>query len=185
MNHTYFSSLLSTTTQLALRATNYLSFIKNYQPMKTNQRKTNLYESTKSICKSAHLLAVCMLTAAILHLTSLNSFAQSKHPAIDTQSREVPFTLDDRDRAIQMNEKLNSQQKQIDFKFDSLQQQINYQKELFFWGFGIMISLMLFTLGFIIWDRKTVTEPIRENTQSLIQTLREYAKEQPDRKSVV
>ena len=85
-----------------------------------------------------------------------------------TYSREVPFTLEDRDRIIKMDERLESQQRQLDDL-----------KTLFYWGFGILFSLMLFLLGFIIWDRRTAMEPVRERTQSLILTLREYAKEQP------
>ena len=85
-----------------------------------------------------------------------------------TYSGEVPFTLEDRDRIIKMDERLESQQRQLDDL-----------KTLFYWGFGILFSLMLFLLGFIIWDRRTAMEPVRERTQSLILTLREYAKEQP------
>ena len=102
------------------------------------------------------------------------------------QSREVPFTMEDRDRIIQMNEKLNSQQIQInDMKTElsSVKQQIKDVKQemvnLFYWGFGIMMSFMLFLLGFIIWDRRTAMEPIRERSMSLIQSLREYSKEHP------
>jgi len=92
-----------------------------------------------------------------------------------TYSREVPFTLEDRDRIIKMDERLESQQRQL----DDLKTQLDDLKTLFYWGFGILFSLMLFLLGFIIWDRRTAMEPVRERTQSLILTLREYAKEQP------
>ena len=92
-----------------------------------------------------------------------------------TYSGEVPFTLEDRDRIIKMDERLESQQRQL----DDLKTQLDDLKTLFYWGFGILFSLMLFLLGFIIWDRRTAMEPVRERTQSLILTLREYAKEQP------
>ena len=65
-------------------------------------------------------------------------------------------------------------------QFTGVQQQITDLKNLFYWAFGILITLMLFILGFIIWDRRTAVEPVRERTQSLIQTLREYAKKQPE-----
>ena len=137
-----------------------------------------------------------------LLLLTFNNFAQSN---------SVPYTLEDRDRNIRMEERLNSLEKSLNerinstnerinstnerinslentmmVKFDSQQQQINDIKlsiqdfrNLFYWAFGIMITLMLFLFGFIIWDRRTTTEPIREHTQSLMQTLREYAKDQP------
>ena len=130
-----------------------------------------------------------------LLLLTFNNFAQPN---------SVPYTLEDRDRNIRMEERLNSLEKSLNerinstnerinslentmmVKFDSQQQQINDIKlsiqdfrNLFYWAFGIMITLMLFLFGFIIWDRRTTTEPIREHTQSLMQTLREYAKDQP------
>ena len=121
-----------------------------------------------------------------------------------TYSREVPFTLEDRDRIIQMqikmdehfesintrfesiNTRFESQQQQItelkesmQQQFSGIQQQISDLKNLFYWTFGIIITLIIFMLGFIIWDRRTAMEPLRERTQSLFLTLREYAKEQP------
>ena len=96
-----------------------------------------------------------------------------------TYSGEVPFTLEDRDRIIQMQIKMDERFKSIDTRFEYQQRQLDDLKTLFYWGFGIMMSLMLFLLGFIIWDRRTAMEPVRERTQSLILTLREYAKEQP------
>jgi hypothetical protein len=63
----------------------------------------------------------------------------------------------------------------MDIKFESQQQQINDLKTMFFWGFGIMITLMIFMLGYMIYDRRTAMHPIREkadrtenNLQSLI-----------------
>jgi len=121
-----------------------------------------------------------------------------------TYSGEVPFTLEDRDRIIQMqikmdehfesintrfesiNTRFESQQQQItelkesmQQQFSGIQQQISDLKNLFYWTFGIIITLIIFMLGFIIWDRRTAMEPLRERTQSLFLTLREYAKEQP------
>jgi len=49
--------------------------------------------------------------------------------SVDAQSRDVPFTLDDRDRAIRMEEKLNSQQQQISDLKVSTQEQISGLKE--------------------------------------------------------
>ena len=128
-----------------------------------------------------------MKTTIHLHTTIVLLIAYCLLPmATLAQNREVPFTLEDRDRIIQMNEKLNSQQTQINdvkTELSAVKQEIKDVKQeilnLFYWGFGIMLFLMLFLLGFIIWDRRTAMEPVREHTQSLIQSLREYAKEQP------
>jgi len=102
----------------------------------------------------------------------------------------VPYTLADRDRSIQIEAKLNA----LDAKFESIdkqfanqQRQIDDLKTLFYWGFGILISLFLFMFGYMIWDRRTVMRPAllsasraEENSHNLIITLREYAKKHPD-----
>ncbi len=90
------------------------------------------------------------------------------------QSTTVPFTLEDRDRIIrteqginllrnEMNtrfESMNVKFESMNVKFESQQQQINDLKTMFVWGFGVLISLMLFTLGYTIWDRRTALNPV-------------------------
>ena len=67
-----------------------------------------------------------------------------------------------------------------------LQQQITDLKNLFYWGFGILITFMMFLLGFIIWDRRTAMEPLRQSVQAFAEqsktflaVLREFARDQP------
>jgi len=98
------------------------------------------------------------------------------------QQQEVAYTLEDRDRAIRTEERIEALETKMDIKFESQQQQINDLKTMFFWGFGIMITLMIFMLGYTIYDRRTAMHPIREkadrtenNLQSLIRALREKA----------
>ena len=117
---------------------------------------------------------------------------------IFSQSSAVPFTLEDRDRIIrteqeikslrnEMNtrfESLNTKFESIDTKFESQQLQINNLKEsigdikvLLLWGFGIMFSLFLFMLGYMIWDRRTALNPVRIKTETISNILRDFAKE--------
>lgn len=84
--------------------------------------------------------------------------------------QEVPFTLEDRDRIIKLEERLNSTndritslEKQMNAKFEAQQQQIDDLKTMFTWGFSILITIMLFILGYMIWDRRTAVTPLREN----------------------
>ncbi len=102
----------------------------------------------------------------------------------------VPYTLADRDRAILTNAKISA----LDIRFESIDKQFMYQqkqiddiKTLFYWGFGILISLYIFMLGYMIWDRRTAMQPAlerssiaEENSRTLISTLREYAKKHAD-----
>ena len=92
----------------------------------------------------------------------------------------VPYTLADRDRSIRT-------EANMELKFESQQRQLDDIKILFYWGFGILITLFLFMLSYMIWDRRTAMQPAlersskaEENSRNLIATLREYAKKHAD-----
>jgi biopolymer transport protein ExbD len=113
-------------------------------------------------------------------LISLPASAQEKQVV-------VPYTLADRDRAILSEAKLNALTVSIDKQFMNQQRQIDDLKSLFYWGFGILITLFIFMLGYMIWDRRTAMQlallqasKAEENSRNLIVTLREYAKKHPD-----
>lgn len=105
--------------------------------------------------------------------------------------QEVPFTLEDCDSLIKLeewlkstneriaatneriddsddrtdatNERIASLERQMNVKFEARQQQIGDLKTMFTWGFSILITIMLFILGYMIWDRRTAVTPLREN----------------------
>jgi len=98
------------------------------------------------------------------------------------QSQEVPFTLEDRDRIMRTEEKVQSLRNEMNTKFEAVDSKI----ETLYWGFGIMIALMLFLFGYIIWDRRTALNPIQNKTVNLEERLnkiefayREQAKKDP------
>jgi len=113
----------------------------------------------------------------------------------------VPYTLADRDRAILTDAKISTLEAKIialndkmEVRFESIDKQFMYQqkqiddiKTLFYWGFGILITLFIFMLGYMIWDRRTAMQPAliqaskaEENSRNLIITLREYSKKHAD-----
>lgn len=109
----------------------------------------------------------------------------------------VPYTLADRDRTILTDAKINTLDAKIsalDIRFESIDKQFMYQqkqiddiKALFYWGFGILITLFIFMFGYIIWDRRTAMQPAldqssraEENSRNLIASLREYSKKHAD-----
>ena len=130
------------------------------------------------------LVFVCLLFISLLSLPAL---AQEKQVI-------VPYTLADRDRAIQTEAKINALENTLTARFQSIDKQFMYQqkqiddiKTLFYWGFGILITLIIFMLGYMIWDRRTAMQPAllqaskaEENSRNLISMLREYAKKHPD-----
>jgi len=100
------------------------------------------------------------------------------------QSRDVPFTLDDRDRIIKLEEKLSSNNDKIeslrnemnakfegvDHRFEAIETKIdaiNAQFAPLYWAMGIFITISLFTLGYIIWDRRTALYPVQDKTRNL------------------
>ncbi len=123
---------------------------------------------------------------------------------LSTKAQEqlvVPYTLADRDRAIRTEVKMEALESKmdikfaaldikfaaIDTKFESVQKQIDQLSSLFYWGFGILISLFLFNLGYTIWDRRTALKPALDKADSanykstnLTNALREYAQKHPD-----
>ena len=106
----------------------------------------------------------------------------------------VPYTLADRDRAILTDAKISTLEAKMEVRFESIDKQFMYQqkqiddiKTLFYWGFGILITLFIFMLGYMIWDRRTAMQPAlaqsskaEENSRNLINTLRDYSKKHPD-----
>ena len=109
----------------------------------------------------------------------------------------IPYTLADRDRAILTEAKimtLDAKISALDVRFESIDKQFMYQqkqiddiKTLFYWGFGILITLFIFMFSYMIWDRRTAMQPAliqalkaEENSRNLITTLRDYSKKHPD-----
>ncbi len=112
------------------------------------------------------------------------------------QTREVPFTLDDRDRIMRTEEQVKSLRNEMNAKFEAVEtkfeavetkiEAVDSKFEPLYWAFGILIALMLFILGYIIWDRRTALNPIQHKTQSIEDRMnklenvyREQAKKDP------
>ncbi len=134
-----------------------------------------------------------MKSISIILLLSFVAFL----PAFSA-AEEIPFTLDDRDRLIRLEEqiklnrdKIGSLRNEMNARLDShektmenMQRQINDLKTLFYTGFGILITLVLFNLGYTIWDRRTSLYPLKENDRNqqeeinrIKTVLKELAKE--------
>ncbi len=120
------------------------------------------------------------------------------------QSREVPFTLDDRDRIMRTEEKLDALQGEVSIKIESLRNEMNAKFDAIefgmdakfdavdqrfeameikldamnsqfaplYWAMGIFIAISLFTLGYIIWDRRTALYPVQDKTRDHEERLR-------------
>jgi hypothetical protein len=135
-------------------------------------------------------------------------------------SREIPYTQEDRDRLIRTELRLEEFQKQSEIQyqaiqkqfdaiqkqfdgvqkqfdgmqhqFTGLQKQIDTLQNTFFWGIGIMISLIGFLMGFVLWDRRSTLAPLKRETmeisrenQKILDILRKYAEKQPEIREIL
>jgi hypothetical protein len=138
-------------------------------------------------CTLMTMKPVLIIGLLFISLLSLPAIALEQQVA-------VPYTLADRDRAIltearlgTVDARISSLEARMEIKFDSQQRQLDDLKTLFYWGFGIIITLFLFMLGYMIWDRRTAMKPAliqaskaMENSSNFLTVLRDYSKKHPD-----
>lgn len=123
---------------------------------------------------------IVFIMLLFLSSLSLTSRAQEKQVV-------VPYTLADRDRAILTEAKIVALEANMNLRFEGQLRQLDDLKILFYWGFGIIITLNIFMLGYQIWDRRTAMQPAliqaskaEANSSNLVLTLRDYSKKHPD-----
>jgi hypothetical protein len=111
----------------------------------------------------------------------------------DVSGKEVPFTLEDRDRLIRVEAKLAEIDKrfeQIDKRFEQIDKRLE-QMMSFIWILAVIFSgLTASTIGFALWDRRTMIRPFEvkvkeiermrgvdaDKLERLLEALREMAK---------
>ena len=109
--------------------------------------------------------------------------------AVQAQEEQqvIPYTLADRDRLIRLDVEVSSLRNEMNTRFDAQQKQSDDLRTLFFWGFSITITLLIFMLGYMIWDRRTALKPAMtkaeepsDKAKDLTTVLRDYARPHPD-----
>jgi len=86
-----------------------------------------------------------------------------------SSSTSIPYTLEDRDRAVRMEEKQNSLEKRIDSMDKKMDTQIAEIRADMKWQFGMLISSMFILVGFILWDRRTAIKPLEARVKLIEQ----------------
>ena len=129
----------------------------------------------------------------ILHIALLlfcvDLFAQT--------DRSVPFTLEDRDRILRIEQRLDAMEKrfeQVDKRFEELRADMNarfeQQHNTIMMLIGVFTAITTATIGFALWDRRTMIRPfetkvkeietnmdaLKTSNKNLIESLRELAK---------
>ncbi len=98
------------------------------------------------------------------------------------QAKEVPFTLEDRDRLIRMEAELKALSKSVDTRFEEINKRVDTRFEEvnrkidmlfnFLWIItGIFTTIAVATIGFAIWDRRTTLKPFEDRIKDLDKRL--------------
>ena len=138
------------------------------------------------------------LKTVIFLAVAIAAFAPLAHSA------ETPFTLEDRDRLIRLETKIEVGFQQIDKRFEDMRNDMNKRFEqvdkrfeqvdkrfdqtlTFLWMLtGIFTTLTLGVIGFAYWDRRTIIRKAKDETvaeiegegrvKDLINALRELSR---------
>jgi hypothetical protein len=110
------------------------------------------------------------------------------------ETKEMPFTLDDRDRIIRTEQKVEALNAKVDNKVDGLRNEMNTKIDglhsemtarfdqlfSFLWALiGIFTTMMVSIFGFAFWDRKLSLAPLKKQDQRILSVLVDFAKTQP------
>ena len=97
------------------------------------------------------------------------------------ETKEIPFTLDDRDRIIRTEQKVEG----INQRFDATDRRFD-QLFNFLWAIiGIFTTMMVSIFGFAFWDRKLSLDPIRRDNLKTLNALRDFAEHQPKLREIL
>ena len=85
-------------------------------------------------------------------------------------AKDVPYTLEDRDRLVRVETKIEQIDKrfeqidkrfeQIDKRFEQIERRFERLENVMMWGFGLLFTTMVGMVGFVLWDRRTAVAPV-------------------------
>lgn len=100
---------------------------------------------------------------------------------------------DDRARMIRVETKLDALSKEVDRRFEEVDRRFTEMDKRFndlqnymLGGFGVLFTMMIALVGFILWDRRSVTMPLereakalKQREELLEQILIQYSRQDP------
>lgn len=72
---------------------------------------------------------------------------------------EAPYTLEDRDRLINVEITLRELRISQDKQFEQIDKRFDSLNNFIMWGFGIVFMGIFTLIGFVLWDRRTALAP--------------------------
>jgi len=102
-------------------------------------------------------------------------------PAISrAESKDIPFTLDDRDRIIRTEQKLEALKTEMKIRFDANDKRFENIDKRFDQLFNFLWAIIgIFTTMIAFWDRKLSLAPLKREDEKLKSVLREFSRSQP------
>jgi len=98
---------------------------------------------------------------------------------VKAEIKEIPFTLDDRDRIIRTEQKVEAVKVEMTARFEAVDKRFD-QLFNFLWAIiGIFTTMIISVFGFAFWDRKLSLAPIKQEDEKLKSILREFSRSQP------
>lgn len=99
-------------------------------------------------------------------------------------AKEVPFTLEDRDRLIRIEAKMEAKFEEIDKRFEQIDKRFADMMGFMWMLASVFGGIVVVTIGFAIWDRRTMVRPFEkkirgleeDKVDKLVSSLRELAK---------
>jgi hypothetical protein len=104
---------------------------------------------------------------------------------VKAEAKEIPFTLDDRDRIIRTEKEVTSLKSEMSTRFEAVDKRFD-QLFNFLWAIiGIFTTMMVSVLGFAFWDRKLSLAPLKKDNMRLLEVLRDYSDHQPKLREIL
>ena len=104
---------------------------------------------------------------------------------LQAMEKEIPFTLDDRDRIIRTEQKVESLQTEMNARFKAIDERFS-QLFGFLWAIiGIFTTMLATVFGFAFWDRKLSLAPMKAENLKTLNALREFAEHQPKLREIL
>ena len=108
------------------------------------------------------------------------------------ETKEIPFTLDDRDRIIRTEQKVEAVKSEMNARFETVNKQFEAvdkrfdQLFSFLWAMiGIFTTMMVSIFGFAFWDRKLSLAPLKKDNLKTLNALRDFAEHQPKLREIL
>jgi hypothetical protein len=104
---------------------------------------------------------------------------------IKAEVKEIPFTLDDRDRIIRTEQKVESLTSEMNASFEAMDNRFD-QLFNYMWAIiAIFTAMMVSVFGFAFWDRRLSMAPLKREHMKVVESLRELAVHQPKLREIL